>query len=139
MNLKQQLIRDEGKIPFAYEDSEGWLTCGIGFLVDERKGARIPEAVMDYWLEYNIFETRSQLKQRCGWWLMLDDVRRDCIVNMAYQLGVDGVMGFKKMIAAIKAGDFHAAADEMLDSKWARQTPGRAERLSMQMRTGQYY
>ena len=56
---------------------------------------------------------------------------------MAYQLGVEGVMKFKKMIAALQNGDYDRAADEMADSLWAKQTPSRAQRLMTLMRIGQ--
>lgn len=55
---------------------------------------------------------------------------RDVLYEMAYQMGVDGVLKFKKMFAALKVGDYKKAADEMLDSKWASQTPKRAEELA---------
>lgn len=43
--IKKQLIRDEGNVPYAYSDSLGYLTIGVGFLIDKRKGGRLPEAV----------------------------------------------------------------------------------------------
>ncbi len=56
---------------------------------------------------------------------------------MAFQLGVNGVANFKKMIAALIARDYAAAAREMLDSNWAKvQTPARAQRMAEMMRTG---
>jgi lysozyme len=53
--------------------------------------------------------------------------------HMAYQLGYQGVMRFKKMWAALNQGDFKTAAAEMRDSKWYTQTPERAERLAKRM------
>ena len=57
---------------------------------------------------------------------------------MAFNLGVNGLLGFRKTLALIEAGDYTKASVEMLDSKWARQVKGRATRLSEQMRTGKW-
>ena len=48
---------------------------------------------------------------------------------MAYQMGVNGVMGFRKMLGAIVNGNYRLAAQEGMDSRWANQTPNRAKRL----------
>ncbi|MNL28639.1 hypothetical protein D3C87_1502920 [compost metagenome] len=55
---------------------------------------------------------------------------------MPFQLGVDGLLGFKSTLALIEEGKYTFAADNMLKSKWAEQTPARAKRLAVQMRTG---
>jgi lysozyme len=49
---------------------------------------------------------------------------------MVFQLGFDGVKNFKKMLTAIHAKDYVTASKEMLDSKWNKQTPKRAKRMS---------
>jgi len=57
---------------------------------------------------------------------------------MAYQLGVDGLAQFSRALIFISNGDFTSGANEMLNSLWARQTPGRARRHAEVMRTGSY-
>jgi len=64
----------------------------------------------------------------------LGSVRQEVLVNMAYNLGRTGLAGFKKMLKAVDLGDYETAADEMLDSKWAKQVKTRAVRLAQQMR-----
>ena len=58
----------------------------------------------------------------------------DVAIEMAYQMGMDGLKSFRKMWAAIEAEDYESAANEMLDSKWHEQTPERAETLAFLMR-----
>ena len=53
------------------------------------------------------------------------------VAAMVYQMGRRGVSKFKKMISAINARDYHLASKEMLDSHWARQTPHRAQAMSL--------
>ncbi|MEO3956522.1 glycoside hydrolase family protein, partial [Chromobacterium piscinae] len=64
--------------------------------------------------------------------------RADVLLSMAYQMGVDGLAGFKNTLAMITAGNFTGAAAGMLNSKWAKQTPKRAQRHAEVMRTGAY-
>jgi len=61
------------------------------------------------------------------------DVRR-ALLNMAYQLGVSGLLNFSKMLTALQAGDREEAAREALDSLWAKQTPNRARRVALLLR-----
>ncbi|MDZ4242178.1 MAG: glycoside hydrolase family protein, partial [Candidatus Omnitrophota bacterium] len=67
----------------------------------------------------------------------LDDVRQEVIVSMAFNLGIAGLMRFRKMLAALDDGEYGLAADEMLDSRWADQVGRRAQRLARQMRSGE--
>lgn len=137
-NVKDQLKRDEGWSPCAYTDSEGYTTVGYGFMIDRRKGGRIPRDVADYWLDYEINLVRQELEVLMDWVPQLDAVRQDVLVNMAYNMGVGNLLKFKKTLMYVKAGLFSNAAREMLNSRWAVQVKGRATRLSEQMRTGKY-
>ena len=55
---------------------------------------------------------------------------KDVIVEMCYQMGVSGFSKFKKTIDHLMRKDYKAASEEMLDSRWAKQTPNRAKKLS---------
>jgi lysozyme len=65
-------------------------------------------------------------------------VRADALLNMAFNLGIDGLLGFGNTLAAVYRGDYDKAAEGMLASKWARQVKGRAVELAEQMRKGIY-
>lgn len=69
-------------------------------------------------------------------WHFQSPAQRAVLIDMAHQLGAAGLSKFKKMQAAFFAQNYDRAADEMLDSRWARQTPNRAERNSRIMRKG---
>lgn len=138
MNLKEQLIRDEGNVPHAYKDSLGYLTIGVGFLIDKKKGGRIPEPVIDFWLQYEIREKRSELIANLPWFTKLDDARQGVLLNMAFNLGTTGLLNFKETLALVESGKYSDAAKEMLNSRWANQVGKRADRLSRQMQTGQW-
>lgn len=128
--LLEDLKRDEGWVPHAYEDHLGYLTIGYGFLIDERRGGELPREVAEEWLRKAASERWWKLCKLEPWLLSQpEDVQR-AIANMAYQLGVNGVRGFTRMLGALRANDRERAAQEALDSKWATQTPERAKRVT---------
>ncbi len=89
-------------------------------------------------LRNDIRDVMEQL-EKYEWYTKLDPIRQKVMIDMAYNLGMTGLLKFRKMIAAIELGDYGAAADQMLDSRWARQVKTRAERLAEMMRTGEDY
>lgn len=134
--LVADLELDEGFKPYAYEDTEGFLTIGIGTLIDRRAGGGITheEAVM--LCRARVERAMVGLDHALPWWRSLSEARQRVLANMAYNLGVEKLVAFKNTLAAIKRGDYEAAAVGMLDSKWARQVGERARRLAHQMREG---
>jgi lysozyme len=134
--LTRQLRRDEGEVLHAYQDHLGYWTLGVGRLIDIRKGGGITSEEAAYLLSNDIDRKQAELVKQLTWTTTLDEARFGVLMNMAFQMGVKGLMGFKNTLAMIKDGEYEAAADGMLNSLWAKQTPERAKRLSEQMRTG---
>lgn len=124
-----QLEQDEGFRAKPYLDTVGVPTFGHGLTyISESESLRIvSDRLHDlYW--------RLEINQ--PWFSKLNAKRKSVILNMAYNLGYHGLLGFKKMIAAIERGDYERAGLEMLDSRWAGQVGGRADRLAAQMMKG---
>jgi len=139
--MKQELTRqlriDEGVRAQAYQDHLGFWTIGVGRLIDARKpGSGLRGHEIDYLLRSDIDDRIEQLTRRLPWFMTLDDVRKGVLLNMSFQLGVDGLLGFKNTLAMVERGDYRGAAAGMLQSKWAEQTPARAQRMTEQMRSG---
>ena len=128
--LINELRRDEGVKDYAYQDSLGYWTIGVGHLIDKRKGGKMPDVIIDMLLRYDIDEKIAELNERLPWWGFLDESSQRVIVNMAFNLGVEGLLKFGKFMDALKDGDRNRAASEMLDSKWAEQVGARATRLA---------
>jgi lysozyme len=78
----------------------------------------------------------DELDSRVPWWRTLDETRQGVLLNMAFNMGVPKLMGFKRALSAMKIGDYNRAGSEMLDSQWARQVRGRAAELARQMVLG---
>lgn len=137
--LKRQLTGDEARRKHVYKDHLGYYTIGIGRLVDDRKpGSGLRDSEIDFMLNNDIDERIDELTRRIPWFQNLDDARKGVLLNMSFQMGVDGLLGFKNTLAMVQRGDYEGAARGMLQSLWARQTPARAKRMSEQMRTGEW-
>jgi lysozyme len=134
MTLKEQIARDEGGFRSKpYRDSRGFLTIGYGRCLDT-EGITMAEG--EYLLDNDIRSKSAELLTVLSWVADLDEVRRGVLENMAYNLGVQGLLGFHKMLAAMQKGDWATAAIEALNSEWAQQVGSRAYRLSRQIETG---
>lgn len=134
-SIKEQLILHEDLRLKPYECTEGYITIGVGRNL-EAKG--ISEELALKWLDEDVEDVIGQLK-KYKWFSKLDPVRKKVIIDMGFNLGVPGLLEFKKMIQAIRDNDFERAAAEMKDSKWHEQVNDRALRLEEMMRTGEDY
>lgn len=130
-----RIKQDEGCILYAYDDHLGYLTIGYGRLIDGRKGGGISRAEAAMLLANDVKRAEA-VARKYDWYESLDPVRQGVIVCMCFQLG--SVDKFPRMRSALAALDYNMAAVEMLDSRWATQTPARAKRLAFTMRTGQW-
>ena len=138
MDLKEQLKRDEGVVNHAYQDSLGFTTIGVGRLIDANRGGGLSDSEVDYLLNNDITDKTAQVLEALPWAKELSEPRLGVLINMAFQLGIRGLLGFPSMLGAVRTGDYGTAALHMVDSKWAKQTPDRAKRLAKQMLTGEW-
>lgn len=131
--MLEKIASEEGFKEFPYKCPAGKLTIGYGFNIED---CGVPKVVARYWLNYLINHAQAKLSGY-DFYRDLDPARQTVLVDMAYQMGIEGLMGFKNMIKAIKVRDWDAAAEAMLDSKYAREdSPNRARRNAETMRTG---
>ena len=124
------LEQEEGYRPHVYRCSSGALTIGIGCNLDA--GMPHDEAVL--LLRHRLRKIQAALASKLPFFSGLSEPRQAALISMAYQLGVQGLLGFPRTLAYLVAGDFDAAGREMLDSTWARQTPARARRTAYMIR-----
>lgn len=140
---------EEGWLEKPYLCSEGYPTVGFGVKIGP-KGAPIsqyqftlPIEAGAAWLESILTKTRSEMMLRPRIAAAMEacsgnPAREAVLLSMAYQMGVDGLDGFKGTLSSIAAGRWDEAYTGMLNSRWAKQTPARAKRHAEQMRTGQW-
>lgn len=139
--LTMMIVRHEGRNVdsngrhMPYKDSVGLLTVGYGRNIEQRG---ISEDEAQYLLANDIADHRNELLVHAPWVQGLDDVRQAVLVDMAFNLGVPGLMGFRRMLAAVREGRWQRAAAEMLDSRWANQVGSRADELARMMLKGEW-
>lgn len=145
--LKEQLKFEEGFRSIRYICRAGKVTIGYGHNCDaeptfhgKKIPARITRGYAEELLEHDIERTIAGLRKRWPRFDEFDQARKDAFINMAFQMGVEGFMGFDKMRYAALARDWSTAYKEALNSKWAKKdTPARARRVAWQIRHGKTY
>lgn len=130
--LLKELLRDEGLKLTAYRDTVGKLTIGIGHNLERP----ISEPAAQRIFEDDVDEHWRELQAALPWVDQLDDVRQRVLLNMAFNLGVPGLLKFTNTLELIRMGRYAKAADAMLHSLWASQVKSRAVRLAAMMREG---
>ena len=130
-NLHEQLIRDEGLVLTPYRDSRGFLTVGVGHNLDAKGLSKRAALVI---LDDDINDAKQGLMAKWPWMRDLSPARLGAMVNLAFNMGVGGLNGFKKMLAAAQAGQWEQAALELLDSQYSKQVGERSVRVARQLR-----
>ena len=123
--------KNEGYISTVYKDSLGIDTIGYGFAI---KDLNLEEDICDLILERKVAKLVFDVEKRFPWYCSMPVIIKDVVIEMCYQMGVNGFSKFKKTIKHLSNSDFIEASVEMLDSKWAVQTAGRAKQLSEKVR-----
>jgi len=136
--LMKSVKAHEGYRNKVYLDSLGKRTVGVGHLCVEdfwEDDKEYEEKFLLTILEHDLKSAIKSAEELCSDCPDLDDLAREIIVEMVFQLGKTGVSKFRNMWKALKVPDYPTAAKEMLDSRWAKQTPNRAKEMSDHMRS----
>lgn len=130
--LRALLIKHEGACQKVYYDISGVPSIGVGRNLLDR--GVLPDEI-ELMLKNDIEYFHSALS-KLNWFNALNEARQIAMLDMAFNLGVKGLLSFKRMIAALENHDYQMAAVEALDSKWAKQVPGRANEIADIILTG---
>ena len=128
MKLTESIKKHEGFVNHVYKDSLGLDTLGYGTLMP------ITKQEGEILLQHRLNNMIQSLVTSEPFYNELPQDKADIIAEMAYQMGVSGVLEFKNMWNALKKRDYQAASFHMIQSKWAEQTPNRAKELSERMK-----
>lgn len=135
--LIEQLKRHEGVKTHAYQCTANMTTVGVGRNIDEDGGLGLSIDEIEFLLENDIKRCKQELIT-LPWFSQIDSVRQDALINMCFNLGMTRLLGFKNALTAMSVGDYDTAADEFMDSRWAKQVGYRAEEVCTMIRTGNY-
>lgn len=136
-DLEQCIINHEGLKHYVYIDTTNHYTIGIGRNVSsDGPGLTTEECV--YLLRNDLNRIIKSISS-CSWYKFQDSVRQGVLIELAFNMGVDGLLSFKLMLLAMMDKDYIKAAEQLLDSKWAQQVKkDRATDLANRLRTGTY-
>lgn len=138
MTLRELIAKHEGCRLDAYQDTLGNFTIGYGHLLEAPVPAHCTQEQAEEWLTRDI----QRADDRCGLfipaWDEYDPVRQAVFVDMAYNLGIRGLLAFKKFLMSAHLKRWDEAAGHMLNSLWASQVKSRAVEDAEMFRTGQW-
>lgn len=133
--LVEQLKRHEGIELKPYQDTVGKWTIGVGRNLDD---IGISEQEAEMLLLNDIKEAERQLITTMPWTQELDEVRFSALLNFVFNVGIGTASKFVNAMGLLKEKNYDMAADEMLNSRWARQVGNRAIEVTDQIRTGEW-
>ena len=150
--MLNRLIIHEGLVLKPYICPAGKLTIGIGrnvednpLTVEERRVVGddwkhgITKEQAYYLCRNDINKCISELKKNLPWFENLDRERKYALIDMCFQLGIRGLLKFKRTLGSIAKGNYELAAEQVLESKYARvDSPERAKRISILIKTGRW-
>lgn len=156
--LIQQLTTHEGKVLKVYKCPAGYLTIGVGRNLETKglsssevkalglgssdktkviellKTRGISDAESDLLLSNDIDFFTGELQKNLPWFNSLPEQVKIVLVDMAFNLGIAGLLKFKNTLGLIKDGKYKEASVEMLKSAWAKQVGKRAVTLSTMLK-----
>lgn len=131
--IKELLTLHEAKRKKMYKCSQGYNTIGIGHNLDTNP---ISDRAIDVIFEDDLNDVISSLDKNLPWWRTLSENRQHVLIDMCFNLGIDGLLGFKNTLKCVQEGRYEDAAKGMGASLWATQVGSRATRLISMMREG---
>jgi lysozyme len=146
MTVKDLITRHEGRKRWSYRDQDGHWTIGVGHNLDadplppelyEPDGS-LSDATIDEVLEDDISNATVAVRRLCDpWYLNIDAVRQAVLIDMAFEMGFEGLRSFQQFLGCVAATNYAAASEAMMASLWAtKQVPTRAAEDALMMRTG---
>ncbi len=138
LNLSKQITVHEGQMSYAYQDSLGYWTIGIGRMIDKRKGGMLYPDEIAFLLKNDITRAHNALKIY-HWYDDLDVVRQGVLVEMCFEMGVSGLLGFHNMIQYLLVKNYNSACNEIISSALDHEaSQDRVNDLIFRLKNGKY-
>lgn len=148
--LVQRFVLHEGCVLVPYRCPAGYLTIGVGRNLEANPLTTEEQKVCGDWRHgitknaafYLLRNDIEKVKKECELYIpffnKLDGERKYALLDMAFNMGIVGLLKFKLMLSAIATGNFDKAAEECLNSRYAKQTGKRARRIANVIKTGRF-
>ena len=137
--LIETLKRHEGVKYYVYKHHLGYETIGVGRCLKQGVGLGLTHDEVDYLLMNDINRCLEELDAAFPWFKDLTEIRREAMINLCFNLGLTRLRKFEKALAAMSIHNYEEAANEFLDSRWAKQVGNRAKEVTEMIRTGEQH
>lgn len=127
--IAAQLTIDEGSVSYAYQDSLGYWTIGVGTLIDKRKGGGLRPNEIQYILYNRIAEALDNCTKLYPKFGSFSNSRQDALANLMFNMGLTTMSSFHNTVAAINEGKWSEAQEGLRNSLWYKQVGARADRI----------
>ena len=134
----EMLRKHEGVEKYAYKCTADKVTIGVGRNIDKSSSMGLSDDEIDYLLSNDIKRVSAELIRAFPWYSELDEVRKDAMIDMCFNMGLPRLSKFKNSLAAMANGDYDIAAIEFLDPNWAKQVGSRSITITDMIRSGEY-
>lgn len=131
-NLKKTIIRHEGKKKKLYKCTADKWTIGVGHNIEDNG---LSEAAIQFIFEEDLSTSIAECQRNIIGWDEMPSPVQEALVNLVFNMGINRLMQFKKTLGYLRNGEFGEAAEELLDSRYARQVPTRAQEVSDMIRS----
>ena len=139
MSMIIEMLRvHEGVETHAYKCTADKTTIGVGRNIDPSGGLGLSSDEIDYLLSNDVKRVSAELIRAFSWYSEMDEVRKDAMIDMCFNMGLPRLKLFKKSLEAMANEDYDIAAIEFLDSNWAKQVGGRSIIVTDMIRSGDY-
>jgi lysozyme len=135
--LLNMLKRHEGVRSKVYVCSGGYETIGVGRNISET-GLGLDDREINYLLGNDILRVRKELEDEYPWFVRMDSVRQDALIDISFNLGQTVLRKFKNALKAMAKKQYEEAANEFMDSRWSQQVGNRALEVTNMIRSGEY-
>jgi lysozyme len=132
--LRERIMRHEGFCEFPKPDAKEFWVVGYGHDITKDQVSRYEHGISaeeaDQLLDEDIATATKSVAKGLPWTLDLPKICQEVLIEMAFQMGVSGLLGFKNLLFHARSGNLDGVAQSMLNSKWHGQTPARCEELA---------
>jgi lysozyme len=135
--LLETLKRHEGVRYYVYRDHLGYETIGVGRCINRAVGLGLSPDEVEYLLINDVQRCIEELDGAFDWFKDLDEVRREAMINLCFNLGLTKLRKFVNALEAMKQRNYNKAAAEFLNSKWANQVGERSREVAHMIKTGE--
>jgi len=135
--LVKMLKLHEGVRNHVYVCTAGYETIGVGRNISD-SGLGLTDEEINILLMNDIERVKKELSSSFSWFVDLDEVRQNAIIDMCFNLGLSRLNQFVKALDGMASKDYDKAADEFMDSRWSQQVGQRAVTVTEMIRTGDY-